>query len=237
MRVPGRTLLVVSSLGVHAVLGLGLGAVPPRRHREVIAITMAEAKKPKAPPHVVPPPEPEPPAAAARPVRAKTAQAQPKSTPVAPATNAQASSSLDSLPDFGLSLTGGGSGGIAVPAGGHAAAGPASAVTAKVLSRSASARGDDCADPPAKPTSRSHPTPVYPASESASGIVGKVRVEITVDEHGRVVGARILSGLGPPFDDAALAAARASTFEAALRCGRPTASTFKIAYSFRPPTP
>ncbi len=125
--------------------------------------------------------------------------------------------------------------GMAVPAANRAALAPATA-NAKVLSRSASARGDDCADPPAKPTSTSHPTPVYPAAEIASGIAGKVRVEIAVDEHGRVVSARILQGLGPAFDEAALAAARASTFEPALRCGRPSVSTFKIVPSFRPPT-
>jgi TonB family protein len=126
---------------------------------------------------------------------------------------------------------------MAVPAGRPATAGPAAGSVAKVLARTTAPRGDDCADPPAKPTSTSHPTPVYPETEIASGVVGKVRVEITVDEHGRVVSARILQGLGAAFDQAALAAARASTFDAAIRCGRPSASTFRISYSFRPPSP
>jgi protein TonB len=231
----GRTQLIAISLGAHAALGMALGSVPPRVRREVVAITVTDTKKSKPPPHVDPPPAPEPPLPEARPVRAKSAPPAPKAAPIAPATNAQPSS-LDSLPDFGLSLSGGGAGGLAVPAGGRSD--PAiSTAAAKVLSRAASAKADDCPDPPAKPTSTSHPTPAYPESESASGIVGKVRVEITVDEHGRVVSVRILQGLGPAFDQAALSAARASTFEPAVRCGRPAVSTFKIAYAFRPPTP
>jgi periplasmic protein TonB len=234
MRVAGRTQLIAISLGAHAILGVALGAVHPKRHREVIAITVSDTKK-RVPPRPASAPEPDPPVPA-RPLRAKSAPAQAKAAPIAPATNAQPSMSLDALPDFGLSLSGGGAGGMAVPAANRAAFAPAAA-NAKVLSRSASARGDDCADPPAKPTSMSHPTPAYPPAAVASGIAGKVRVEIAVDEHGRVVSARILQGLGPGFDEAALAAARASTFEPALRCGRPSVSTFKIAYSFRPPTP
>src|SRR5580704_2827330 len=163
MRVLGRAQLIVVSLGAHAVRGMALGSVPPRVHHEVVAITVTDTKKSKPPPHVDPPPEPEPPLPAARPLRAKSAPQAAKATP-APATNAQASS-LDALPDFGLSLSGGGPGGIAVPAGGRSDPGVSTAA-AKVLSRGASAKVDDCADPPAKPTSTSHPTPAYPEAES-----------------------------------------------------------------------
>src|SRR5271170_7454898 len=118
MRVWGRTQLIAISLGAHAALGVALGSVPPRRRREVVSITVSDVKKPKPPPHVDPLPEPDPPAQVARPLRAKSAPPVPKATPIAPATNAQASS-LESLPDFGLSLSGGAPGGVAVPAGGR----------------------------------------------------------------------------------------------------------------------
>ena len=103
-----------------------------------------------------------------------------------------------------------------------------------MLSRAAAARPDDCADPPAKPKLLSRPSPTYTDAARAAGISGKVRVEITVDEGGRVVSVRLLQGLGYGLDEAALAAARAMTFEAAVRCGRPTSATFKIGFNFSP---
>ena len=36
------------------------------------------------------------------------------------------------------------------------------------------------------------------------------------------------------FYEDALVAARASTFEAAVRCGKPSTSTFKVGFSFAP---
>jgi protein TonB len=102
----GRTQLIAVSLGAHVALGLGLGSIPPRKHRETIAITVSETKKKPPPPHVDPPP-PEPEPAAQRPTRAKSAPPPAKAQPVAPSANAQASSALDALPDFGLALSGG----------------------------------------------------------------------------------------------------------------------------------
>jgi len=226
----GRTQLFAVSLGAHFALGLGLASIPRRHDHEIIAITMAETKKPKAPPHVDPPPDPpEPAKASPRPSRAKSAAA-PKA---AAATNAQASSPVDALPDFGLSLSGGGPG-LAVPAGGGSGPPTTTSTKAKVLSRGAASRSDDCADPPAKPRLLSRSTPVYTDAARAAGVSGKVRVEITVDESGRVVSVRLLEGLGYGLDEAALATARAMTFEAAVRCGSATAATFKIGFHFSP---
>src|ERR1700722_11124777 len=228
----GRTQLLAISLGVHVALGLGLAAIPHRDAHEVIAISMAETKKAKAPAHVDPPPEPpEPSKAAPRPA---PAHARPAAAPrVAAAANAQASSPVDALPDFGLSLSGGGPG-LAVPSGGGG--GPAATTDSKatVLSRATAARSDDCADPPAKPKLLSRPSPTYTDAARAAGISGKVRVEITIDEGGRVVSVRLLQGLGYGLDEAALAAARAMTFEAAVRCGKPASATFKIGFNFSP---
>jgi periplasmic protein TonB len=228
----GRMQLVAVSVGAHMLLGLGLGAIPPRRTHEVIAITMAQTKRPK-PPHVdPPPPPPDPPKQAApKPMRAKTAAPEPKAAPAPAAVNAQASP-FDALPDFGLSLSGGGSGGLAIPSGGggHAQVAPAAA---KVLARPA-AKAGECSDPPAKPKLLSRPSAAYTDAARAAGISGKVRVEITVDEQGRVVSVRVLQGLGYGLDESALAAARALAFEPAVRCGRPATATFKIGFTFAP---
>jgi protein TonB len=232
--VAGRTYLFAISLGAHAVLGVALAAIPARARHEIIAISMAETKKPKALEHSEPPPSPDPPVPAAHPVRAKAAAPQPK--PAEAPANAPTPSSLDALPDFGLSLSNGAGPGLTVATGARPAAPPAAAAT-KTLSRTAPAEVDDCAEPPSKPKALSRPTPAYTEQARAAGVSGKVRVEITVDARGRVVAVRLLQGLGHGLDEAAVAAARAMTFEPAVRCGKPASATFKVAFNFAPVTP
>jgi len=233
-----RAHLVALSLGAHAVGGLLLGSMPARKHTETIAISIANAPKPKAPAKAEPLPEPEP-APRVAPVHAARAKAAPSPKPAAelPAHADAPPSSLDALPDFGLSMSGGGSGGVAVPFSRGPIAAAASVATTKTLTRAAAPRPDDCGDPPAKPRLVSRPTPAYTPEAEAAGVSGKVRVEITVDEHGRVVSVRLVQGLGHGLDEAALGAARAMTFEPAVRCGRPTTATFKVGFTFAPTSP
>ena len=63
-------------------------------------------------------------------------------------------------------------------------------------------------------------------------VEGKVRIEITVGPDGNVTGVRVLQGLGHGLDEAALEAARGSTFEPGTRCGKPVATTFTIGMRF-----
>ena len=51
-----------------------------------------------------------------------------------------------------------------------------------------------------------------------------MRVQVTVDESGHVINARVISGLGYGLDEAALAAAKATPFEAATQCGQAPSS-------------
>jgi len=237
----GRAQLLALSLGAHAVLGVCLGSLPQRRHRETIAITMADTKKPKVPPKIEAVSDPDPPRSVAPPhaVRAKAAPTPKPLAPPAAPTTPEAAAAQDSLPDFGLSLSGGGPGGVAVPAAARPLAGPAPPVAvAKTLSRSAGApRPQDCGEPAAKPKLVSRPTPAYTDDARASGVAGKVRVEITVDERGKVTSVRLVQGLGHGLDEAALSAARAMTFEPAMRCGKAEAATFKVGFNFAPPSP
>jgi protein TonB len=53
-----------------------------------------------------------------------------------------------------------------------------------------------------------------------------------VDKSGTVVRARVIEGLGHGLDEAALAAAKAAKFQAALECGKPVESTFVISVRF-----
>ena len=76
------------------------------------------------------------------------------------------------------------------------------------------------------------PKPVYPAVAMARGVLGRVVVEVTLDEQGRVVDARALSG-SPVLRASAVAAARLARFEPTLLSGQPVKATRLIDYDFR----
>jgi len=74
--------------------------------------------------------------------------------------------------------------------------------------------------------------PVYPEDARRDEVEGVVQVEVLVDESGRVRRARALRGPGHGLDQAAEEAARASTFEPAIRDGEAVATTIRIPYRF-----
>ena len=76
------------------------------------------------------------------------------------------------------------------------------------------------------------PKPVYPSVAAARGVLGKVEVEVTLDEKGRVIDARALSG-NPVLRAAAVAAARQARFEPTLLSGLPVKATRLIDYDFK----
>lgn len=228
---------------LHGVFAIAIGEIEIRESFAATAIEVLEAPaKPKEP--EPPPPEPaaidpEPPKPERIPQRPKAPAPAPAAEAPPPETAQAPSSSVDAVPDFGLSLTGGVEGsGLALPAGGSA--GPAAqkpAVTKstpKTLAAApAPAPTDECTEPPSKPKLRSLSQPAYTDEAArAAGIQGKVRIEITVDEAGRVVDVKLIQGLSPGLDAAALAAGRAAQFEPATRCGKPVRATFKIGIRF-----
>jgi periplasmic protein TonB len=125
-----------------------------------------------------------------------------------------------------------------LPLGGSARSGPRAApagrpVAKRVLPVAAAAGGlDPCEDPPAKPKPRNVPQPAGTEAARAAGVEGKVRVQLTVDESGRVIDVKLLQGLGYGLDEAALSAARQAEFEPAVRCGKPSRATFNISMRF-----
>jgi len=227
--------LIVLSLLVHGALAVGLGTIRPEQSRAATAIAIAEVKKKVEPP---PPaaiaPEPPPKVehrAVAR--RAPRTEARPPEAP--PPAAAAAAAPLAALPDFGLSLSGGVTGGgVSLPVGGNARASVSGAVrpASASLARNALPEADSCTEAPSKPKPKSVPQPAYPDAARAAGVEGKVRVELTVDETGKVISVRVLQGLGHGLDEAALAAARQASFEPALRCGKPARATFTISMRF-----
>jgi protein TonB len=75
--------------------------------------------------------------------------------------------------------------------------------------------------------------PVYPEFARSTGISGMVRVEIVIDENGKVTSAHALSGPAQLHQAAVKAALRAK-FSPAMRAGKPVKITAVIGYNFVP---
>ena len=231
----GKTWFVGGSLIAHGIFAVAIGEIEIPKVSAATAIEIAETKAKKPPP----PPEPakvdpEPPKTRERAARARAAAPPPPDAPPPP-TNAPAP--IDALPDFGLSLTGGTEGGgfaMAAGTGGPVAPRPAAAAPQpkRLAAALPTAPSDGCSEDATKPKPRSVPQPAYTDQARAAQIQGKVRVQLTVDESGRVVDVKLLQGLGYGLDEAAVAAARQASFEPAQRCGKPTRATFNISMRF-----
>ena len=233
-----RTTFIAFSLVVHGAFAYGIGTLEVKKSHAATAIEYAEAKKPakKPPPAKLEPPprKPEPPTRERRATAAPAPAAAPPPVEAPPAQQAAAD-----LPDFGLALSGGVDGtGIALPIGNNGRGGShtpqnSKAAPKRLLPLAAAAPGiDPCDEPPAKPKHLRGPQPAGTEAARAAGIEGKVRVQLTVDESGRVVDVKLLQGLGYGLDEAALAAARQAEFEPAVRCGKPARATFNISMRF-----
>lgn len=229
-----RQVLIGGSLLVHGGFIAALGVIREPKIIETTTIEMTESAPPAPPvPAEI---EPAPPVKeeAPRPLPKAKAAPVPAAAPPPPVAEA-APSSLGALPDLGLELSGSAGGtGMALPASGDPATRPrAAAPVQKTLKAAPPPRvADTCDEGPAKPKLLNLPQPVYTEAARAAGLEGKVRVQITVDETGKVVAVQTLSTLGQGLDEAALTAARAATFEPAVRCGKPSRSTFTISIRF-----
>jgi periplasmic protein TonB len=224
-----RWVLIGGSLLAHGGLVVALGGIRTPAAIAATAIDVTETTKKEAPPPVaeVEPPPPQNDAPPRAPPMKAAAAPPPEAAP------SPVSPSLANLPDLGLELSGGGGGGpgLAVPAVDRAPLPRALPIT-KTLEKTPPKAADACTEGPAKPKLLNLPQPSYTEAARSAGVEGKVRVEVTVDENGKVVDVRILSALGHGLDEAALAAARAASFQPAMRCGRASRATFTIAMRF-----
>jgi protein TonB len=231
------SIIYTLSLLLHAGVAVAVVRIKEPEMREATRISISEVRKPKAKAKVEAPPPP-----ASAPAARKIVKKAPAAAPAPPPTAAPVAAPLAT---FGLTLSGGigigaSSGGIAVPVGPATRVQPTTTRTAapKELSVKPRARGpaieqqDSCVETLVKPKPIAIPQPVYAERAREARIEGKVRVELTVDEHGQVVQAKVLESLGYGLDEAALDAARAARFEPATRCGTPMATTFVIGIRF-----
>jgi len=111
------------------------------------------------------------------------------------------------------------------------AARTAKATTHKVQELAPAIAGQ-CTEPLAKPKHKATVKPVYTMQARQAEIEGVVRIEVTVDENGSVISARVLSGLGYGLDESALDAARGWRFQPAMRCGKALVGTVIIPFRF-----
>jgi protein TonB len=242
-----RAWIFGGSVALHAAFAVAAVLIPKPERAETAAIELADIKKLKKEPPKPPPPPPPPPP-----------QDKPKPPPPPPRAQAQAKAAADSpkadapppmamgadgFADFGSIALGNGGGGegvaIAAPgagggggAGGAAAGGPQATATRRVVQQLAPAAADVCSDPPVRPKRKVPVSPKYTMQARQAEIEGVVRVEVTVDETGRAISARVVSGLGYGLDESALTAAKASVFEPASRCGKPIVGTIVLPFRF-----
>jgi TonB family protein len=110
------------------------------------------------------------------------------------------------------------------------------AATAQARHRHPSAEGDPAlpaADGP--PTLRTYAAPEYPESGKTQNRGGVVTLRLQIDARGAVTAVAVERGLGPAFDDAAIAAAHRLRFHPARAGGVETPATLYFEYRFTPP--
>lgn len=95
--------------------------------------------------------------------------------------------------------------------------------------------GGDAAPAVSPPALKSQVDAAYPPDALRERREGAVGLELDVDANGAVVAARVTTPAGHGFDEAAIAAARAFTFEPARQEGRAVASRVQFTYEFHLP--
>jgi protein TonB len=239
-RAGGRSIqpwIYAGSIAAHVAFGVVIALLPTPERSRVVAIDFADIKKNDPPkPPLAPLPAPkevkpklQPPRSVAQ-APANVAEQPAKETPRSPEVGA------DGFADLGKAPLGGE--GEAVPD--TAAAPVASSVRAVAAPKATAHRvkqlvalaQNDCAEPVVKPKVKTPGQITYTKEGQEAEIEGIVRIQVTVDETGKVITASVLTGLGYGLDERALAAARDTLFEPATLCGRPVLATKVLAFNF-----
>lgn len=212
---------------------------------EFVSIRMEESEREKEeekkeePPPPPPPPRPPPERQRERPKAPPAAEEtppepEPADPPPAPVALGEEFAGFQDL--GGLALEGSGGAGLAVrPATPkpprRAQPRPAEQ---KPKRRALAPKAEDagCTEKPTRPKPITMVGADYPERAREAEVEGVVRVTVQINERGEVTGARVARGLGFGLDEAAVAAARQWTFEPALRCGKPTATSVTLGMRF-----
>jgi protein TonB len=241
-----RSWIIGGSVIFHACLAVAAVLIPKPDRAETAAIEIADIKKKKEPPKPPPPPPPPPPQDKPKPPPPPPARAQSQAKAEAAPVKAEAMTPIatgeDGFADLGgvaLGNFGGGGDGVAIPvagaAGPAAAAGAAAApkaVTKKAVQQLAAAGPNVCSEAVVRPKRLVGVQGKYTQQAKQAEIEGLVKVEVTVDETGHVIAARLLNGLGYGLDESALEAARKCVYQPATLCGKAVVATAVVAQRF-----
>jgi protein TonB len=223
------------SIAVHVALGAILVLLPTPERSRVVAIDFADVKKKPAPPK-----PPAAPVVQPRPSKARLASL-PALAPAAPRAAAAPPSETSSRPSAAPAAGDGFAdlGAIALKGDGKGSATIASAAATPAAPRATAHRvkqlvavADGCGEPLVKPKVRTAGQITYTNEGQEAEIEGVVRIQVTVDETGKVIAATVLAGLGYGLDERAVAAARDSVFEPGTLCGQPVVATKVLAFTF-----
>jgi|GEM_PF-785838 len=119
---------------------------------------------------------------------------------------------------------------------------PVAKPSANVAAKKLGSPSGNLGSPPGKPgrgdtghaTWRNKVHPAYPASARAARLTGRVQIQIHVNALGQPTSARIVQSSGvPSLDEAALRAARVSTFNPKRLAGIPLPDTIIVPITFR----
>lgn len=227
------------SVALHVWIAGGISALPKGESRAPTSIKMVEVKK-KPKPEEKKEEKKEPPKPPEAPKIATQAKPPPTPAPAPEPTPAPAPApgpATGGGGDYGLTMTGGG--GVAVPmgggGGGDGKAGPAPSASApkeKVFGGSNGSNPapgiEECNEPEVKAKLLGSITPQYTDDARSAEIEGVVQLKLTIDATGTVTAVAVLKGLGHGLDDGARASAKSAKFQAATRCGKPSATTMVI---------
>jgi periplasmic protein TonB len=233
-----REITIAVSLGLHGLIAAAaLNAAHEKKQHRATTVSLAEEKKKKVEhkkpePPKPPPPKPPPPRPAPKPAAAPAPAPAP--APAAPAAPLQTNIALGN--DVGMEV-----GGPHGPDGGKPEAPkPAKPAAAAVKAPPkidtpppAQTEGGACTEPPGKPTPTLKTDIEYTDEARAAGIEGRLVLEVTVDADGNVTDVKVITGVDPALDAAAIATVKTWRFKPALACGKPVAGgTYKIARRF-----
>ena len=228
--------IVGGSFLLHLAAWSFVGSIKSERKREIVAIALAETKKKKEEKKEKPkPPDVKPEKAKVVEHKVKAPEPVPEQAP--PPQQEAKASNMNNYADLGLGAMGGGTGGnsIALPAGGGGGGGgggPAPTATA-TQRHVALVPAADCGEDLVKPKLDRMIRPAYTQEGRQANVEGVVKLEVTVDATGHVVGVKVLKGLGYGLDEAAINTVRNQwTFTPATRCGKAVPATIKASVSF-----
>jgi protein TonB len=228
-RKKGLSKIYVISIAAHLAVAAVLALIPQDKLREVVAIALNETKEEKKPE----PPKP-PEHAPERPTHA--AGHNPRTAAAAAPKGPEASNAADgpAFTDIGLALDSSSADGVAVNIAPQPTALAAVAAVTPVKPKVLVARHteDTCTDEIVRPRLLTVMRPSWTESARHAHVQGRIILELSVDEKGDVVNARVVQGLGYGLDEGALDVARRMHFSPATRCSKPVASPFLLKIRF-----